>query len=81
MERVSKSAMKDKPKKPINSVFKFRQAFFKTLDPSIKHRNERAMIAYEDLSDKEKEKLEKEFRKEMETYDDKIKAWRKKHGI
>ena len=79
--RVSRSAQKEKPKRPLNPNFKFRSEFLKTLAPDVKHRNERAMVAFDDLSDKERDKMQKEYEKELQAFDDKMKAWKKKFNI
>ena len=78
---LSRSAAKAKPKKPLNSYFKFRIQELKKYSADDKNRTYKVKIAFDELPDKEKTKLDKDFQKAMESWRTENDAWRKKYGL
>ena len=77
----TRSAEKDKPKRPLNGYFRFRVERLKTYDEDDNNKSKKVKIEWDELTQDEKEKYNKAYRKEKEAYDEEMAEWNKRHGI
>lgn len=76
-----KSAMKNRPKKPLNAYFKARLEKFAEYGDKVEDKNTRFKEYWEGLPDKEKDQMKKEYHEDLESYKDEHTSWLKKYGI
>jgi hypothetical protein len=60
---ANRTAEKEKPDRPLNAYFKFRMKRMGELDKDEKNRSKKIKIEWDDMDNKEKEKLAKEYKK------------------
>ena len=73
--REKRSRDLDKPKKPLTSFFKFKQAQKKKDDESILEFSQRIGKMWKSLSDKDKEEFTKNYNNEIKNYNDTLLEW------
>ena len=65
---LSKTAEKQRPKRPMGSYFTFRNEALKKIDQNDKNRSKKAKILWDELKESEREKYNRESAKEFEKY-------------
>ena len=78
---TSRTFEKDKPSRPLNAYFRFRAKRIAEMGKDEKNRGQKIKLEWDDLSVKEKDKLEQEVKKDMDAYNIELEKWRNKHGI
>ncbi len=80
MSRITEECLKNKPKKPLNAYFKFRQDKMK-LYKDEEGRNEKAKNDWENIDEKVKETMDKQYKEELEQYKVDFENWKKKFKL
>jgi hypothetical protein len=75
----------DKPKRPMNSYFKWRVENYPALksknpDANVKEMRRVVAKAWEEFPEKEKKRMEDEFKKENDKWSVLMEKWKKDHG-
>ncbi len=65
---LSKTAEKQRPKKPMGSYFTFRNEALKKMDQNDKNKSKKAKILWDELKESQKEKYYIQSAKEFEKY-------------
>lgn len=78
---TSRTSEKDKPTRPLNGYFRYRIERLKEMPDDDKNRSKKIKIEWDELDQKEKDKLAKTYENEMAEYKEEMEKWEKKHGI
>lgn len=80
MSRISEDCLKNKPKKPLNAYFKFRQDKMKQYKDE-EGRGDKVKSDWENLDPKLKDAMDKEYKEELEKYKVDVDSWKKKYKL
>lgn len=80
MSHYTESARKQAPKKPLNAYFKYRQEKLLQFKDD-EDKTAKCKKAWNQIDPKEKDKMEKLYKEELEEYKEAVEKWKKKYGL